>query len=261
MKLTGDDIIRRNKSGIAPGFKPVGEVVAPAVPITSIIGNAGDGAKTSEDDKSHKVAEKKMKLAKYGLKFQSAGTLVTIGDRIEKDTPIIKGTAPTNSKELTEVKGRGEARGGESEHKGAISKDRGDSRNRGNGGREESSRNRGHESKDRGNRGREEGRGKGGREEKGGAPTRREVDRRKLIDQTKASYTTKWEKAGSSKKDQVIPSAPSKDDKAPPPLMSRQRELTMEKYANRLDDDEETDFTAKTIIKKTPTFKFKIAKN
>lgn len=212
-------------------------MAAPAVPITSIIGNTKDGGKTSEDDQSQgKVAEKKMKLAKYGLKFQSAGTLVTIGDRIEKDTPIIKESAPTNSKELlTENKGGIEVRGeSENKLKGAVSTDGRDNSRGG--------------SRDR------------DREDSRGAPTRREVDRQKLIDKTKASYTTKWEKAGSSKQNQVIPSAPSKDDKAPPPLMSRQRELTMEKYANRLDDDEDTDFT-KTIIKKAPKFKFKIAKN
>lgn len=149
------------------------------------MGGATSGTRkiTSQD----KLSDKKTKQSKYGMKFQSAGTLISIG----KDTPLIKKTTPTPTVEPTQV----------------------------------------------------------------------DKDRTAHLEKKKASYTTKlWERAGeAAKREQTKPSAPEVD-KAPPPLMSRQRELTMEKYAEREpgSDDEEPDFTAKAIIKK-PRFKFKIA--
>jgi hypothetical protein len=255
-------------------------VVAPVASITDIVGRAGErgGAKLSEDSASQeKIASKKIKLAKYGLKFQSAGTLVTIGDRIGKDTPLIKETDGKKEKmqEVNDITDKGEVNDimdkGEvndrvrSRGKGGGSRDRGKGDGSRDGGEGGGSRDRG---KGDGSRDGGEGEGDGSKARPGKAENRtnmsvarREMDRRKLIDQTKASYTTKWEKAGSSRQKQLgIPSAPSNDDKAPPPLMSRQRELTMEKQAEHTSDDEEDTGFTRAIIKKTPKFKFKIAK-
>lgn len=148
--------------------------------------------------------DKKTKFGKYGMKFQSAGTLISISDDgIGKDTPIVKKTTAVEQKVFPKASVDG----------GTVSVGRAHS-----------------DLRDR---------------------------QRKMIHEKKASYTTKWERAGASKP-QLVP-APPKEDTAPPPLMSRQRELTMEKYADRTsDDDEEADFTAKAIIKKAPKFKFKI---
>ncbi len=148
-----------------------------------------DTAKSQE-----KIAEKKMKLTKFGLNFQSAGTLMTIHDQIGKDTPLCVGGGATS---LTQVPGGSE-----------------ESRKR---------------SKD------------------------------SYVEEMKGAYTTKWSKEGSHSTAEVTAPLPS-SDKAPPPLMSRQRELTMEKYDDKTSDDEDISLTARTLIKKKPTFKFNIGK-
>ncbi len=204
--------IRRIKGGFSPGFKPIGESSGGCVaslrddPMDSAPGSKSGTKSGAEDSGSGgKIADKKMKLAKFGMKFQSAGTLISIGDnRIEKDTPLCKDTTPIlqeHQKVLHNVKGQ-----------------------------------------------------KVPREVKIGGVT---ID----VGQNKASYTSMWEKAGEGgKKSNAFP-LPSSLNKAPPPLMSRQRELIMEKAVdvNNL-DDEDTDFTAKAIVKKSTGFKFKIAK-
>lgn len=202
---------RRRKGGFAPGFKPVGEVISPTSATNSStgIGEWVGTKRVAEDSKSQGTGEKKTKLSRYGLKFQSAGTLISIGDvdGIGKDTPIVKETMPIVKKATPR----------KTVQQKSLPKD--DSHG----------------------------------DRRGAASTERQ---RKMIDEKKASYTTKWEKAGASKPE-FLPT-PSKDDSAPPPLMSRQRELTMEKYADHTSDDEEADFTTKAIIKKAPKFKFKI---
>ena len=48
------------------------------------IGSAGAGVKRSSEE-SEAVSNKKSRIAKYGLKFQSAGNLVTVGDRVRME--------------------------------------------------------------------------------------------------------------------------------------------------------------------------------
>lgn len=149
------------------------------------MGGASGG--TEKNTSKDKLSEKKAKLSKYGMKFQSAGTLVSI----ETDAPLIKKITPTV--ETTQADQEMTAR----------------------------------------------------------------------LEKKKASYTTKlWEREGATaRREKAKPSA-HEVEKAPPPLMSRQRELTMEKYAEREpgSDEEEPDFTTKAIIKKPTKLKFKIGK-
>lgn len=203
---------KRVKGGPPPAFKPIGEPasitdILSSKPSSSRSSTAGgrDGNATkrpAQDQKSQeKIDEKKMKLAKFGMKFQSAGTLISIGDdRIEKDTPILKNA----ELEVLEERVEPEAKDSKVDKVDKV-----------------------------------------------------ESRRKALLEEKKAAYTTKWEKAGTSKAP-VFPT-PAPMDSAPPPVMSRQREL-MEKYAENTSEDEEPDFTSKTIIKKAPTFKFKISK-
>lgn len=157
------------------------------------------GHASQETKSQEKIADKKLKLAKIGLKFYSAGTLVSIGDRIEKDTPLCKEPVPIS----------------ESTQKPESSK------------------------------------------------SAAEEAMAKRLEKKKASYTTTWEREGSlSRHDKnIVPASPNVKSE-PPPLMSRQRELIMEKSAENgnSSDDEDSDLTAKVFIKKTPTFKFKMAK-
>ena len=180
---------RKRQGSFTPGFKPIGNEGAGTSTWSSIVGRTTSG--TEKMASQDKLSDKKTKMSKYGMKFQSAGTLVSI----EKDTPLIKKTTPTPTPTVE--------------------------------------------------------------------PTQQDRDRTAFLEKKKASYTTKlWERAGeAAKREQAKPAAPEVE-KAPPPLMSRQRELTMEKYAEREpgSDDEEPDFTVKAIIKKPQKLKFKIGK-
>ena len=75
---------RISQKGFAPAFKPIGHsstnwVAAPQQGATP---TSTSGVKRSQESDSRvKIAEKKAKIAKFGLKFQSAGTLVTVGDK------------------------------------------------------------------------------------------------------------------------------------------------------------------------------------
>ena len=169
------------------------------------LGGTKEKVKNEEEASgSDKVSQKKMKLAKFGLKFQSAGTLISIGDnRIEKDTPLCQDATPILKEREEEGRAQVTRRDGRQVKIGGVVIDVG----------------------------------------------------------KKASYTSLWEKAGEGAKKANAAPLPSSLDQAPPPLMSRQRELIMEKAADRENsDDEETDFTAKIIVKKPATFKFKIGK-
>lgn len=78
-----------------PGFKPIGGGVSESIGhafSTSVITGIKRSATTagSGGSSTDKLTEKKSKLAKFGLKFQSAGTLMSIGEQIGKDTPIQK---------------------------------------------------------------------------------------------------------------------------------------------------------------------------
>lgn len=155
--------------------------------------NTTDNTSSQEKDK---VAAKKQKLAKFGLKFMSAGTLISISDQIGKDTPLQQLPTGNDASSSAEVD----------------------------------------------------------------APlSRREADRKALIEKQKVAYTTMWDKEGAASR-VVSKALPVSSDKPPPPLMSRQRELIMEKASEADSDDEDSSLTAKTLIKKAPGFKFKIGK-
>ena len=203
-------LIRRRKGGVTPGFKPIGESSGGGA--ASLHDNSkasgsremhGSKKSAEETGLNEKIASKRKKF----MAFQSAGTLISIGDnRIEKDTPLCKDITPIiqeRQKEQDEVKGENVQKGSRMVKVGGVTIDIGQ----------------------------------------------------------KASYTSMWEKAGEGAKKNNAAPLPSSLDQAPPPLMSRQRELIMEKAADlNGSDDEGDDFTTKTIVKKKTGFKFKITK-
>ncbi len=81
--------------GHAPGFKPVGDDTSSSKSqvTTNIIGIKRNVQASASGNSKTDTPEKKSKLAKYGMKFQSAGTLMSIGDQIGKDTPLRQQTA------------------------------------------------------------------------------------------------------------------------------------------------------------------------
>lgn len=96
---------RQIQSGRTPGFKPIGGGASGSktqLPMTDIIGIKRATPSSVESDSSAEATEKTSKLAKYGMKFQSAGTLMSIGEQIGKDTPLLKdGEQPREKKEGT----------------------------------------------------------------------------------------------------------------------------------------------------------------
>ena len=74
---------RRTQGGFAPAFRPIGDptgqskTAAPEARPSSAPKSQGEKRRS---ESSLKVAEKKARIAKFGLKFQSAGTLVTVSD-------------------------------------------------------------------------------------------------------------------------------------------------------------------------------------
>lgn len=200
-----DVVFATFRKGKAAGFKPIGGGSGAVAKTNTGAGSGSDkvggtnSKRVVEDTESQdKITNKKMKLAKFGLKFQSAGTLVSIGDTaIGMDTPLQKEATPTildsakPSDGGTKVMGKG-----------------------------------------------------------------------KTFEEKKALYTTrKWEKAGQGSSLKTGPSEADNVEKAPPPLMSRQKELSLGKSQDS-SDEEEADFSAKTIVKKPPAaFKFKTIKN
>lgn len=166
------------------------------------VGAKGTQATNSAQDSNlnDKLASKRKKF----MTFQSAGTLISIGDnRIEKDTPLCKDISPIIQEREKEQKEEQVQRGSRKVKVGGVTIDIGE----------------------------------------------------------KASYTSMWEKAGEGGKKNNAAPLPSSLDQAPPPLMSRQRELIMEKAAgqNDLDDDTE-DFTTRKLVNRKTGFKFNITK-
>ena len=196
---------RKKKGTFSPGFKPIGD---PGGGVTSIHDISTSNSSESMNEKrplentesQEKIAEKKRKLARYGLKFQSAGTLMSIGELLGKDTPLQQGSPAKISEKPNQL---------DSEK----------------------------------------------------ITDRRAQDKAAMIQGIKGSYTTMWDKEGETgKRADISKPLPVSSQKAPPPLMSRQRELIMEKAAGSDSDDEDQTLTAKTLIKRTPVFKFKIGK-
>ena len=80
---------KRTHGGFAPAFKPIGDPGdqsrTPVPEAGPSLGVKSQGVKRASDSESSlKVAEKKARIAKFGLKFQSAGTLVTVADGPQK---------------------------------------------------------------------------------------------------------------------------------------------------------------------------------
>ena len=78
---------KRARGGANPGFKPIGLETAGAA---SSKPTSPDGGVASDEEMA-RVSEKKAKMAKYGLKFESAGMLSSVS---EKATPKAPPKAP-----------------------------------------------------------------------------------------------------------------------------------------------------------------------
>ena len=202
------------------------------------MGQTGVKRSKESEESQAKIAEKKAKLAKFGLKFQSAGTLVTIGEQLGRESSIYRtpavierlgGTEPSSnssnsraSKEVGKETRKEESAGG-SEKKLSFAFQKSSSKVK-------------------------------SAQTLSGARTN--VD---SVGTRQGVYTSTWDKPGTSRekiKDEEEPKGP------PPKLMSRQRELTLERAFGADSDDEDDSLATleQLAVRSQPKFRFNIRK-
>lgn len=98
------------QGGFAPAFKPIGQsstnqMTAQSHHSTtpSIAQSSGVKRSQESEESNAKIAEKKAKIAKFGLKFQSAGTLVTVNDGNKRMSLSSKGLSSSLSEDTRDV--------------------------------------------------------------------------------------------------------------------------------------------------------------
>ena len=209
-------------------------------------------SKESEESQA-KIAAKKARLAKFGLKFQSAGTLVTIGEQLGRDSSIYRTPAV-----IQRLGGGSEEKNSDGEKKMESSLNRSSSSERtqttknikssgGSGASSEKKLSFGFQKKTLPKF--QQGVKSGGVDSGGMLP--------------KGVYTSTWEKPGSSQ-EKSEPKPDDEERKGPPPkLMSRQRELTLERAFGTESDDEDDSLATLdqlTVRSQPKKFRFNIRK-
>ena len=203
------DLCRKTRGGFAPAFTPIGqESTNQNSRLSAPTSTTNPDAKRAAEESQAKIAAKRAKLSKYGLKFQSAGTLTSITEQLGSDTSTYR--TPSIIQRLTgdTKEDDGQAPSSSSDKRIAF--------------------------------------GIQPVKSKPLAPVAFQSSEEK-------SYTSVW-KMPESKGPRLEPIT-----KGPPPLMSRQRELNMEKAFG--DDSSDEDELKLVPIKRGPTkFKFNLRK-
>lgn len=265
-------LLRRKKGGggFAPAFKPIGQssssiqeqtgfgewtmVGASYSPVATPTGIQLQGgvkrSKESEESQA-KIAAKKARLAKFGLKFQSAGTLVTIGEQLGRDSSIYRTPAV-----IQRLGGGGnkdkESDGEKVDTKSSISERTQAAENvkcsQSSGSGSEKKLSFGFQKKTL------------SKFQQGAKSDA--VDSIKML--PKGVYTSTWEKPGSSREKSEVDDKTDEERKGPPPkLMSRQRELTLERAFGAESDDEDDSIATLhqlTVRAQPKKFRFNIRK-
>lgn len=255
-------------SGFAPAFKPIGQAnaqtglgewttvgssftvatPAPAKPMTTGVKRS----KESEESQA-KIAEKKARLAKFGLKFQSAGTLVTIGEQLGRDSSIYR--TPAVIQRLGGSDGN-DTREVDSSSSQSSTSSKSKTSKLDKGSKESSS---GSEKKLSFGFQKSQSKLKQQPQLSGGKGNHDDVG----VAQPKGVYTSTWEKPGGSR-EKIEPAQKDEEErKGPPPkLMSRQRELTLERAFGAESDDEDDSLATlqQLTVRSQPKFRFNIRK-
>lgn len=218
-----NDMYRKTKGGFTPAFAPIGQRLTNQNSATMSHDDTPKVKRSAASEESHaKITAKKAKLAKFGLKFQSAGTLTSITDQLGSDTstyrpPAVVQRLTGGNKEQDSGQTFRSSAAPTSEH--SVSGDK-----------------------------------KLSFELKTKSTSLKPV----AFQSKDISYTSVWDR---SKPGAQIPDNHLQDRlKGPPPLMSRQRELNMEKAFGDDSSDEE-DIGGKLLVKRGPAkFKFNIRK-
>ena len=201
------------RGGFTPAFTPIGQASESTnqngSSSTTITTTNPDAKRVAEESQA-KIAAKKAKLSKFGLKFQSAGTLTSITEQLGSDTSTYK--PPLIIQRLT-----GDTK--DKEDKASTSSD------------------------DR-------------RIAFGLQPVKtKPLAPVAFQSSEEQSYTSVWKIPGSESKEPRLEPI----TKGPPPLMSRQRELNMEKAFGEDSSDEE-ELKLVPIKRGLAKFKFNLRK-
>lgn len=252
-------------SGFTPAFKPIGQTntqtglgewttvrtsFTVATPVTANSTKIGFKRSKESEESQAKIAEKKARLAKFGLKFQSAGTLVTIGDQLGRDSSIYR--TPAVIQRLG---------GAENNNIGKDSRVSNSSQTTNPSEPQTDEHKKGHKEGSSGSEkklsfGFQKSQSKVKQQQSGGRGFHNDVGGT----QSKGVYTSTWEKLGSSREKSQ---KDEEERKGPPPkLMSRQRELTLEQAFSAESDDEDDSLTTlqQLAVRSQPKFRFNIKK-
>jgi hypothetical protein len=229
---------RQSRRKTAPGFKPIGgggsttfHRATHEMSSGPAQDSAGSGVKRSSED-GRKAAEKKSRLSKYGgLNFQSAGNLVTVGDKTRMDEDGKKGRGYQDS--VTKQEGPPET-----QPRPETSTVREGS---------PATRTQSIRTYDRSSR--------EGSAENEGSKFSFGFSKKKTQSQPAKSDPSEGEPKKS------ISEGPKGAAPGPPPLMSRQRELMTKAFGGDSDSDEEEGMElTKMAVRGTPRFMFHIRK-
>lgn len=212
-------------------------------------------SKESEESQA-KIAAKKARLEKFGLKFQSAGTLVTIGEQLGRDSSIYRTPAviqrlqgDSKDNDDGEKTDSNSSKSSNSERTQTSKKVRS---SEGGGSSSDKKLSFGFQKKTLSKLPQAQSGVKSGVESGGMLP--------------KGVYTSTWEKPGGSSREKSDASSDKIDEerKGPPPkLMSRQRELTLERAFGAESDDEDDSLATLhqlTVRSQPKKFRFNIRK-
>ena len=256
--------------GFTPAFKPIGQTntqtglgewttvrtsFTMATPVAAGSTKIGFKRSKESEESQAKIAEKKARLAKFGLKFQSAGTLVTIGDQLGRDSSIYRtpaviqrlgGADSNNIREDSRVSNSSQTANAS---KSEIDEHKNSHKAGSSSGSEKKLSFSFQKSQSKLKQQQQLSGARGCHNDIGGA-------------QPTGVYTSTWEKPGTSRENSEL-SHDKEERKGPPPkLMSRQRELTLERAFSAESDDEDDSLTTlhQLAVRSQPKFRFNIKK-
>ena len=212
-------------------------------------------SKESEESQA-KIAAKKARLAKFGLKFQSAGTLVTIGEQLGRDssiyrTPAVIQRLQGGSEDKNDAGEKVDSNSSKSSNSERTQTSEKVKTSEGNSTSSEKKLSFGFQKKTLSKLPQAQSGVKSGVDSGGMLP--------------KGVYTSTWEKPGSSreKSDTSLDKIDEERKGPPPKLMSRQRELTLERAFGAESDDEDDSLATLhqlTVRSQPKKFRFNIRK-
>ena len=226
-----------------------------ATPTSNSLKQTGIKRSKESEESQAKIAEKKARLAKFGLKFQSAGTLVTIGEQLGRESSIYRTPAVIQRLAGNDDKNTEITKLTERESSGIERDQTSDEQKKKGSGTDLSS-----DKKLSFGFQKSLSKLKPPQQHLSGAKSSSQGSAGLL---PKGQYTSIWNKLGKSQEKSDLSQKDEGERKGPPPkLMSRQRELTLEgAFGEESDDEDDSLATLQQLaVRAQPKFRFNIKK-